>query len=269
MSKDAAEPRQAVFDELGVARYRKTPGGGKLLDTGLYTSLSHIDVVDLLCEGGIQGIVSGEYTFAGNIGDLGYTSYSFTPYTAIDKVGACTEELGFLRSIYWNETPVVDKQGFYNFQEINLEWTDGKPQGQVPALNSNLSFDKNLKGGEALELSVFRSIGERLFGPPLHLESKNVGGKIESTEPGYYLGNFSSQPPVLAGHIDRNSKTYTINNKECVGIRVNIKVPRLMEQIQDDWGDETGGQGDSWKGNEDKRGFFAQPEDTAKDGKQD
>ena len=150
MSKDVPEPRQAVFDKLGVARYRKTAGGGKLLDTGLYTSLSHIDVVDLLCEGGIQGIVSGEYTFQGNIGDLGYTSYSFTPYTAIDKVGACTEELGFLRSIYWNETPVVDKQGFYNFQEINLEWTDGKPQGQVPALNSNLSFDKNLKGGETL-----------------------------------------------------------------------------------------------------------------------
>jgi len=267
--KDQAEPRQAVFDELGVARYVDGQ-----LDTGLYTSLSHIDVVDLLCEGGIQGIVSGEYMFQGNIGDLGYTSSSFTPYKAVDKLGACTEELGFLRSIYWNETPVVDKQGFYNFQEINIEWTDGKPQGQVPALNSNLAFDKNLKGGTPLELSVFRSIGERLFGPSLHLESKRVtdsDGKvqIESTEPGYYLGKKSAQPPILSGTIDRNSKTYIINNKECVGIRVNIKVPRLMEQIQDDWGDEIGGDGDSWKGNEEKRGFFAQPEDTAKDGKQD
>ena len=43
--KDQAEPRQAVFDELGVARYLP---GKKTLDTGLYTSLSHIDVVDLL-----------------------------------------------------------------------------------------------------------------------------------------------------------------------------------------------------------------------------
>ena len=262
--KDQPEPRQAVFDELGVARYI-----GETLDSGLYTSLSHIDVVDLLCEGGIQGIVSGEYTFQGNIGDLGYISYNFTPYKAAASDGRCLEELGFLRSVYWNETPVVDKQGFYNFQEINLEWTDGKPQGQVPALNSNLSFEKNLKGGEPLELSVFRSIGERLFGPPLHLESRKEGDKIKSTEPGYYLGKKSSQPPILAGSIDRNSKTYVINNKECVAVRVNIKVPRLMEQIQDDWGDDIGGDGDSWKGNEEHRGFFAQPEKTAKKGKQD
>ena len=141
MSKDVPEPRQAVFDELGVAR--RLPGT-KALDTGLYTSLSHIDVVDLLCEGGIQGIVSGEYIFQGNIGQVGYESYSFVPYKAVGPNGACLEELGFLRSVYWNETPVVDKQGFYNFQEINLEWTDGKPQGQVPALNPNLSYDNQL-----------------------------------------------------------------------------------------------------------------------------
>ena len=272
--KDQAEPRQAVFDELGVARFTKDKKGHRpVQDTGLYTSLSHIDVVDLLCEGGIQGIVSGEYTFQGNIGDLGYSDYKFTPYKVAASDGKCLEELGFLRSVYWNEIPVVDKQGFYNFQEVNLEWTDGKPQGQIPALNSNLSFEKNLKGGTPLELSVFRSIGERLFGPPLHLQTKKVRKgseiEIETTDPGYYLGKKSSHPPVLSGKIDRNAKTYVINNKECVAVRVNIKVPRLMEQIQDDWGDDIGGDSDSWKGNEEKRGFFAQPEKTAKKGKQD
>ena len=46
---DVPEPRQAIFDELGVARTGDP--------TGLYVSLSEIDVVDLISEGEIEGIV--------------------------------------------------------------------------------------------------------------------------------------------------------------------------------------------------------------------
>ena len=47
----------------------------------------------------------------------------------------------------------------------------------------------------------------------------------------------SPNSPTVLGEIDRNAKTYTISNKECVGVRVNIRVARLLEQIQDDHND--------------------------------
>ena len=139
MSKsDVPEPRQAIFDELGVERTGDS--------SNLYVSLSNMDVADLICEGQIEGLVSGEYKFVGNAGETGYQSFQFDPYTALDEDGSCNAELGFLRSIYWNETPIVDKDGFYNFQEVNVEWNEGLPQGKLPTLNPNLPNDKNLKG---------------------------------------------------------------------------------------------------------------------------
>lgn len=248
MSKsDVPEPRQAIFDELGVERTGDS--------SNLYVSLSNMDVADLICEGQIEGLVSGEYKFVGNAGETGYQSFQFDPYTALDEDGSCNAELGFLRSIYWNETPIVDKDGFYNFQEVNVEWNEGLPQGKLPTLNPNLPNDKNLKGESEFELTLFRNIGERLYGPTIDLNKA----------PGYYHEDDpDNNSPTILGEIDRNAKVYTISNKECVGIRVNIRVTRLLEQIQDDVKDNIEVQ----KGDEDSDGFFAQPEDTAKDGKQ-
>ena len=248
MSKDQAEARQPIFDEAGVSRVR---GGDNL-----YTSLSTLDVGDLLSEGEIEGLVSGEYHFAGNIGETGYQTYTFKPYVALDKDGSCSKKLGYLRSVYWNETPVVDKNGFYNFQEVNLEWTEGTPQGKLPALNPNLPNDKNLKGEDGFELTLFRNIGERLFGPSIELG--------EGKTPGYYNASNSPNSPIILGDIDRNAKIYTVSNKECVAIRVNIKVTKLLENIQDDQKDDI----KERKGDEDHKGFFAQPEDTMKEGTQ-
>ena len=255
MSKDQAEARQPIFDEAGVSRVK---GGDNL-----YTSLSTLDVSDLLSEGEIEGLVSGEYHFAGNIGETGYQTYTFKSYVALDKDGSCSDKLGYLRSVYWNETPVVDKNGFYNFQEVNLEWTEGIPQGKLPALNPNLPNDKNLKGEDGFELTLFRNIGERLFGPSIELG--------EGKTPGYYSKNArgakletAPNSPIILGDIDRNAKIYTVSNKECVAVRVNIKVTKLLENIQDDQKDNIKEQ----KGDEDRRGFFAQPEDTMKNGTQ-
>ena len=248
MSKsDAPEPRQAIFDELGVERTGDS--------SNLYVSLSNMDVADLICEGQIEGLVSGEYKFVGNAGETGYQSFQFDAYTALDEDGSCNTDLGFLRSIYWNETPIVDKDGFYNFQEVNVEWNEGLPQGKLPTLNPNLPNDKNLKGESEFELTLFRNIGERLYGPTIDLNKA----------PGYYHeDDADNNSPTVLGEIDRNAKVYTISNKECVGVRVNIRVTRLLEQIQDDVKDNIKLQ----KGDKDSDGFFAQPEDTAKDGEQ-
>ena len=175
MSKTAPEPRQAIFDELGVSRKSADASD----PSALYVSLSHMDVADLICEGGIEGLVSGEYHFEGMEGSLGYENFTFEKYSALDELGNCDESLGFLRSIYWNETPVVDKDGFYNFQEVNVEWNDGSPQGKLPVLNSNLPNAKNIKGEDSFELTLFRNIGERLFGPTIDANNR----------PGYYVLN--------------------------------------------------------------------------------
>ena len=322
MSKTAPEPRQAIFDELGVSR----PTADASDPSALYVSLSHMDVADLICEGGIEGLVSGEYHFEGMEGGLGYENFTFEKYSALDELGNCDESLGFLRSIYWNETPVVDKDGFYNFQEVNVEWNDGSPQGKLPTLNSNLPNAKNIKGEDSFELTLFRNIGERLFGPTIDANnrpgyyvlngtrddgspiggSKNfldvafgalseetieaikktslAGGAVEDIikdENGNPIFGAGTQlipadevvpngllnvtnSPIILGEIDRNAKTYVISNKECVGVRVNIRVTRLLEQIQDDPKDNI----EVEKGDKDTKGFFAQPEKTAKRGKQ-
>ena len=69
MSKsDVPEPRQAIFDELGVERTGDS--------SNLYVSLSNMDVADLICEGQIEGLVSGEYRFVGNAGETGSNEVS-------------------------------------------------------------------------------------------------------------------------------------------------------------------------------------------------
>jgi hypothetical protein len=95
-------------------------------------SESHVEVADLLCEGPIEGIVSGRYDYYGTKGETGYQKVvtpdegspfgSYDPnnrYTAtgttVDPANPLTS-LGFLRSIYWNQVPVVDEDGYYNFQ---------------------------------------------------------------------------------------------------------------------------------------------------------
>ena len=83
MSKTAPEPRQAIFDELGVSR----PTADASDPSALYVSLSHMDVADLICEGGIEGLVSGEYHFEGMEGGLGYENFTFEKYSALDELG--------------------------------------------------------------------------------------------------------------------------------------------------------------------------------------
>ena len=172
-SKKEREARIPIQDEPGVMP-STAQGSSVKNEVELYSAISEATVADLICEGGIEGIVKGEYVYKGNVGGLGYSDVSYLPYTALDKNGQTTEDLGFLRSIYWNEVPIVDKDGFYNFQEINVEAKNGSPQGELPTLNSNLPLSKNDKGDSVFELTLFRNIGERLFGPSINTSEGKI-----------------------------------------------------------------------------------------------
>ena len=189
-------------------------------------SRSYAEVVDLLSEGVIDGLVSGEYSYDGDFDKVreneavtGYTSVSFEHYTATGDAGTSLNSLGFLRSVYWNEIPVVDKDGFYNFPYINLQKVDGLPEGTIPKLNSDMDTYAGVSSSDVLDLTINRSIGERLYGTEVE------GGDAAPTD--------VKQAQLKSGiKIDKYAKTYTVLNKEIQKILVNIKIAGLFENIQ-------------------------------------
>ena len=94
------------------------PGG----ETGYLTSRTLVRTVDLLAEGELEGLVSGEYVPVIDdndpdlAGQLGWkTRPEFVPH-ANDK-----SPEKFLRSIYLNDTPIVSAAGYYNFQNVEAD----------------------------------------------------------------------------------------------------------------------------------------------------
>lgn len=75
-------------------------------------------VIDLLSEGDVDGLVSGEYKPepANTTGTIGYQQgVRFEPFNSAGDTGV-------LASIYWNKTPVFDKDSSkFNFTNINLD----------------------------------------------------------------------------------------------------------------------------------------------------
>ena len=193
------------------------------------TSRAFGETADLLCEGEIDGLVSGDYQYMGNEGETGYTQVVVDLYTATGEAPPSTSDLtassvqfqlGFLRSIYWNEVPIVDKDAYYNFPSVNVHQVVGGPIGSLPQLSDKMNNYTDMSATDVLDLSVQRSIGERLYGP-----------EIATSDDQFPTDERVAQ--IKAGtRIDKYSKTYTILNKECNKIQVNIKINALFENLQ-------------------------------------
>lgn len=201
---DVREARPVITDQGGVV-----DGGNQ----GLKVTDSTAEVVDLLCEGVMEGLVSGSYTYNGTKGNTGFYETGFAAYTTTGIAGSISTELGFLRSIYWNDLPVVDSNGYYNYSNINVEYHNGNPEGNLPALRSDLPATE-----DSLDLTVERPIGERLYGL--------------SAQGGSYTTNLDKLASSAA--VDTVAKTYSILNKECTSVEVRIKVTQLFEQIRNE-----------------------------------
>jgi hypothetical protein len=211
------KPRSPVTDVAGV----QLQGSGNVL----YTVDTDAEVADLICEGEIEGLVSGSWDFKGknlnaglDKGQTGFASATFNYYSATGiqmaaGSNAYNRELGFLRSIYWNDTPIVDQNGYYNFSNINVEYTKGIPEGSLTVSDLN----SKLPPAETMDLSVERSIGERLYGV--------------STQGGTAYSATSTRDLANDEAIDVVAKTYTIVNKHCNKAQIRVKVSQLFEQI--------------------------------------
>ena len=183
-------------------------------------SRSFSEVVDLLSEGVIEGLTSGDYAYVSKENETGYQSVDFSSWSATGSSTQPNKELGFLQSIYWNQIPVVDKDGFYNFPSVNVETTKGLPEGAIPNFNSLMNSYAGFNPAEdILDLSVNRPIGERLYGPEIKAGEDAPTDKISA----------QLKPGVK---IDKYAKTYTVLNKELQKIAVNIKVNSLFESVQ-------------------------------------
>ena len=94
-------------------------------------SLSESHVVDLI-EGEIQGLVTKEYKFDGTLGNTGYTSASLM------------KSQSPLASVYWNNVPVVDEQGNFNYQDVNVKESFGSKNGSTQPLTRPETDDELL-----------------------------------------------------------------------------------------------------------------------------
>jgi len=218
MGGDETEARPVITDQKGISTDDSQ---------NLYVTDSRAEVADLLGEGPIHGIVSGDYTYGGTLGQTGYGATGFTAWTATGIGGTQEESLGFLQSIYWNEVPVVDRGGYYNFANINVEYVKGTPIGSLPDLSSQLPND--IPANETLDLTVHRPIGERLYGISVQGGSEAaITGPIRWKIGGGY--RWAGLPDD--SRIDAVAKTYSILNKECTKLQVRIRVAGLFESIR-------------------------------------
>ena len=166
-------------------------------------SVSEIKLLDLISEGEIEGLVDYEYVFtATKAGQIGYTSATKQMY---DLPQGSTRR--YLRSILLNGIPIVDQDGLFNFQQVDVNVTNGSPGGDengVPVLFSDFGIVKDISDEP---LQVVRRIGERIRGP-----NKRTGGSLDEAKPNYF------------------SKFYKILNRNCDGVKIFIRVSALFQQ---------------------------------------
>lgn len=102
-----------------------------------FRSTTNIKTLDLISEGPIEGLVYTYLDFAnkGTKGTVGYNAEpdrkNFPPNT----------NTGALRSVFWNEVPVLNNEGQLNFQNAVLRQTYGLPSAtERPDLSSELTI---------------------------------------------------------------------------------------------------------------------------------
>ena len=160
-------------------------------------SVTEIKTLDLIGEGEIEGISSGEYSFVPKpIGDVGYATASFK---LNESISLNSKNYKYLQSIYYNQTPLVDQDGRFNFQQLDINFTPGLPNPGI-----------GIEDITSEPLQVVRRIGERIRGP-----NTRTGASDDERAPYYF------------------SKFYKILNRSCDAIKLFIRLDGAFETIND------------------------------------
>lgn len=164
--------------------------GSNNIGLGRAASLSVIETLDLISEGEIEGPVSGEYIFSGNLGETGWRTAIYSGFRASGLAN-----LGWLRSVFWNNVPVISSDGLFNFSRVSASYSLGTPNGSI--------VDSTKP-----ELTISRSLGERLRASTIDAITN-----LPTTSATDYV------------------KYYRITNKDCKGVIVNVRIPQLSKTI--------------------------------------
>jgi hypothetical protein len=115
-------------------------------------SITELRCIDLLCEGEVEGLVTSEYVGSGTSGNIGYDTVKEKVFA---EIGIKGEVLGsglkWLKSIKWNDVPLINGLNKLNYQQIDLTFSPGTNIGGV-------------SDGLSTPLTVNRPVGERLRG---------------------------------------------------------------------------------------------------------
>jgi len=175
--------------------YRGEVAGVVKIGAKRSVSLSQIKVLDLISEGEIEGLVDRKYIFTTPKSGIGHTKVEQEFYKEVKINGKSFRNL---QSIFYNKVPIVDQDGLFNFQQVEVNATNGSAQGDengVPVVNPD-----EVKGITSGPLTVVRQIGERLRGPNTRIGS-----------------------PSEERIIDHFSKYYKILNPNCDGVKIFIR----------------------------------------------
>jgi predicted phage tail protein len=181
-----------------------------------FNSIQQLGILDLICEGPIEGFVSGIYipSFSGKTnGDIGYSDVKFNPFANSQT-----------NSIYWDDVPITDLQGLYNFQYVNYKYTYGEKTNDHTIYNPyiNLYEDRSDYFGRKtdinkipLETSITKVYGETLYG----LYSRDeIDTRLQP------LTEYYSNPSSVA-----TPKTCYVYNTDVSSIKVSIKINSLYQ----------------------------------------
>lgn len=135
-----------TFDEVPEGITNLTDDFGRTFSRALSTT--SIEVLDLVSEGEIEGPIQGIYEYQGTLYNLGYDSVKYEEFPV-----APGTNIKWLRSIYWNEVPIVNSENKYNFQNINVSFTPGLPNGAVlnqfqPRITVSRTIGERFRSGE-------------------------------------------------------------------------------------------------------------------------
>ena len=152
-----------------------------------------VETLDLVSEGVIEGPLSGQWINSGVLGHTGWDSSYFSGYNTPTGYSS----LGWLRSVYWNQLPVLSDAGQYNFQNVSLSFSQGQANGDIlqqltPEETTSRTIGTKLYAGDE-NAQVFRVLNQNCKGVIVNikvptLSNTDTAGNITRTTLQYQIG---------------------------------------------------------------------------------
>ena len=205
-------------------------GGGKKA-----VSRTQIQVLDLVSEGEIEGFVSGRFYYSGQTGDYGYVSGRFDPYdsyaarasdTESEVDVTSTDDIRWLRSIYWNDVPLVDTSEQLNYGYIDVAFVRGTPNGLSDNQTGSGAAETSFSRDVTRRATKTRPISERLRGP--NYKFRSSGNPDENFDDLYNPNATTREAQQKHRRAVVNARRYRVVNKNCTAIQVNVKIASLQ-----------------------------------------